>query len=86
MYTHTHTHTNTHTQTHTHTNTQVNVAHMILWPVLAAAFRLVELIFAVQFSHWGEWRPTMDFVKDFYGFANIHSPGAKHIRNTSGTH
>jgi hypothetical protein len=26
----------------------VQLAHWLLWPVIAAAFRLVELIFAVQ--------------------------------------
>jgi len=52
----------------------VYVAHKILWPVIAAAFRLVELIFAIQFGHFGKWRPSLDFVKDFYGYAQIHTP------------
>ena len=63
--------------------TSVHVAHMLLWPVIAAAFRLVELIFAIQFNHWGVWRPGMDFVKDFYGFAQIHSPD--YVKAFSGT-
>jgi len=45
------------------------------WPTrccgrwFAAAFRLVELIFAtaIQFGHFGKWGPSLDFVKDFYG-------------------
>jgi len=26
-----------------------------------------ELIFAIQFGHFGKWRPSLDFVEDFYG-------------------
>eukprot|EP00960_Hanusia_phi_P043208 755928-Hanusia_phi.AAC.1 len=52
----------------------IKIAHQILSPVISGAFRVVEAIFAFQFNHKGIWKPSMDFVKDFYGYAQIHCP------------
>ncbi|EKX53081.1 hypothetical protein GUITHDRAFT_101526 [Guillardia theta CCMP2712] len=52
----------------------IKIAHQILSPVISGAFRVVEAIFAFQFNHKGKWKPSMDFVKDFYGYAQIHCP------------
>ncbi|CAE8602742.1 unnamed protein product, partial [Polarella glacialis] len=43
----------------------------ILFPIMWVAFRLVELIFAIQRGHWGEFAPALDVVADFYGYVHM---------------
>jgi len=47
------------------------VCNWILFPIMWLAFRLVELIFAIQRGHWGEYAPKLDVVADFYGYAQV---------------
>ncbi|CAE8717417.1 unnamed protein product, partial [Polarella glacialis] len=41
------------------------------FPIMWVAFRLVELIFAIQRVHWGEFAPALDVVADFYGYVHM---------------
>lgn len=43
----------------------------LLFPIMWAAFRIVELVFAIQRGHWGEYAPDLDVVSDFYGYAHV---------------
>jgi len=43
----------------------------LLFPIMWVAFRLVELIFAIQRCHFGRHWPSLDVVSDFYGFAHV---------------
>jgi dimethylaniline monooxygenase (N-oxide forming) len=48
-----------------------SILHCLLFPIMWLAFRVVELIFAIQRGQWGEWAPTQDVVTDFYGYGHI---------------
>lgn len=43
----------------------------LLFPIMWLAFRLVELVFAIQRGQWGEFAPKLDVVADFYGYGQV---------------
>jgi dimethylaniline monooxygenase (N-oxide forming) len=49
----------------------VKAAHAALSGVMGPVFRIVEWLFALQLAHKGEYRPTLDVVTDFYGYAQV---------------
>jgi len=48
-----------------------NLLRCLLFPIMWVAFRLVELIIAIQHCMFFEHLPPYDVVKDFYGHAHI---------------
>ena len=49
----------------------VKAAHSALSAVMGPVFRIVEWLFALQLGHKGDYRPELDVVKDFYGYAQV---------------
>ncbi len=49
----------------------VRAAHGVLAPAMGPVFRIVEWLFALQLGHRGDYRPSDDVVKDFYGYAQV---------------
>lgn len=48
--------------------------HKISWPIMAAAFKIVEVLFAAQFRNMSGTNSPLgkcDVVEDFYGFAHV---------------
>ena len=56
----------------------VHSAHAVLAPVMAPVFRIVEWLFALQLGHRGDYRPSLDVVKDFYGYAQARCSTRPH--------
>lgn len=48
-----------------------NICAWMLFPIMWLAFRLVELIFALQRWCFGQYWPSLDVVADFYGYAHV---------------
>ena len=51
----------------------VGMMHSCLACMMRYVFRLVEELIAFHLGHYGDYRPSMDVVKDFYGYGHVLS-------------
>ena len=61
----------------------VKAAHGVLAPVMGPVFRIVEWLFALQLGHRGDYRPSDDVVKDFYGYAQVRQASQARRKHAS---
>ena len=59
--------------------------HKAVGPATRPVFRIVEELFALQLGLRGDLRPDPDIVRDFYGYAAIHSPEFAKLLRSSGS-